>query len=210
MSDGDPYLYPGTDVLRNKKGLKTQEALERYERLHSGNRMRHAPLDFPISLEGYTAIHRHLFQDVYDWAGETRTVDMAKDESLHTFFEIPEQIDRMLFLQFDDLNCEYNLAAMTPRKFSVRAAEHICAINNIHPFREGNGRTQRFFLKVLAHQAGHELRIDGLDRDLWLRGSAEGFRGQDYETMATCIGGALTGRDRTRSRQKQRDRSRER
>lgn len=208
--NGDPYLYPGTDVLRNKKNLKTPEALERYERLKSGNRMQHAPLDFPISSEGYNAIHRHLFQDVYDWAGQARTVDMAKDETPLKLFELPEQIDRMMFHQFMDINIEHDLSGLSPRQFSMRAAEHICAINNIHPFREGNGRTQRFFLKVMAHQAGHELRIDRLDRDLWMRGSAEGFRREDYKPMAACIRRALADRDRTRSRRKDQDRSRER
>lgn len=206
MKGADPYVYPGTTVLRNKKNLRTQDALDRYERLKVGNRMQHAPLDFPVSENGYQAIHRYLFQDVYEWAGQPRTIAIAKGG----MFALPGYIDQELTNRFRLIRQEDGLKALAPARFSERAAEHICELNAIHPFRDGNGRVQRFFLKVLAHQAGHDLRIDKLDQDLWMRASVESFQHQDYKSMTTCIRGALTERSRSRSRSRSSDRSRER
>jgi len=70
----DPYLYPGTDVLRNKEDIRDAGELEAFERLATANRMETLPHNVPVTVEGYREIHRYIFQDVFDWAGEIRTV----------------------------------------------------------------------------------------------------------------------------------------
>jgi cell filamentation protein len=73
----DPYLYPGTDVLRNKENIRKKDELEALERLHSADRLLTLPHNLPITASGYREIHRYIFQDVYDWAGVPRTCPLA-------------------------------------------------------------------------------------------------------------------------------------
>lgn len=76
MSD-DPYVYPGTSTLRNRFGLTNAADLDRVERLHVADRATEAIPRGSFDLTHLRAIHRHLFQDVYDWAGELRTVEIS-------------------------------------------------------------------------------------------------------------------------------------
>lgn len=208
MSENDPYVYPGTEILINKEGLRDADRLNAFERQLSSIRSIHLPPSFPLTTDGYRAIHRHIFQDVYDWAGEYRSVTMAKGY----VFALPPCIEGEMDRRFALIHRERDLRGMSTDRFAARAAEHICEINAIHPFREGNGRTQRLFLKVLARQAGHDLRIDRMDKEHWMRGSIESFRHQSYGQMTECIRSAIAGRQREQDNGKSRnmDRSRER
>ena len=114
------------------------------------------PDDTPITAEGYREIHRYIFQDVYDWAGKTRTVDLAKNDDL---FCLAAYVDQELAKRFEAIRTEGGLRGLSAESFAARAADHISELNAIHPFREGNGRTQRAFLFVLGRQAGHEVDI---------------------------------------------------
>lgn len=206
-TDQDPYVYPGTEVLRNRKNFTTTEAVQRFERLATAQRLEEPSRAVPVTPEGYRAIHHRIFQDVYDWAGQYRTVAIAKGD----LFALPPYIEGEMDRRFSLIHRERDLRGMSADRFAARAAEHICEINAIHPFREGNGRTQRLFLKVLARQAGHNLRIDRMDKDLWMRGSVESFRHQNYGPMTECIRGAIVRRQReqTRDDSQDMDRSRE-
>src|SRR5271166_3923826 len=73
-----PYCYPGTTVLRNKEDIRDRDELEAFERQHSASRLETLPRSLPISVAGYREIHRYILQDVYDWAGEYRTVDTGR------------------------------------------------------------------------------------------------------------------------------------
>ena len=77
----DPYVYPGTNVLKNKAGFRREEALRLFEYEHTASRaqeLRKNPLAGKFDLDHLQAIHRHLFQDVYEWAGQVRTVNIGK------------------------------------------------------------------------------------------------------------------------------------
>ena len=141
-----------------------------------------------ITPNGYRALHRHLFQDVYDWAGDDRTVDIAGHG---TFFRSVEQVGDELDKRFAKLNDEHNLCGLGPERFAERAAEHICELNSIHPFREGNGRTTRAFLQVLAEHAGHQIDLTRIAPQAWNEASREADYAQDYRLMRAVIGGAL-------------------
>ena len=192
MSD-TAYCYPPDyTVLKNKAGLRDPQALERFEHLNTLSRGLDCPVDLPISYAGYQAIHRHLFQDVYDWAGQSRTVNIHKGG----MFAAAPFVDREMDRRFRQLYADNHLQGLNRRDFANQAAEHISEINAIHPFREGNGRTQRLFLRNLAHQAGHRLDIARIPREQWMAASVQGFRAQNYQPMAAVITHALEDRVR--------------
>lgn len=138
MSD-DPYVWPGTVVLRNRLGIRDAEKLDRVEREIVAMRRREGAPPGRFDLKHLRAIHRHLFQDVYDWAGELRTVEISKGGSQFQFVRFMEvgmaDVHRRL------VEAEF-LRGLEPDAFARAAAEIIGDINYVHPFREGNGRTQ--------------------------------------------------------------------
>ncbi len=77
----DPYCYPASDVLQNKAGLETAEALEAFETAMTFARSEEPLPPGRLSVRHYCAVHHHLFQDVYAWAGKFRTVRLAKGAS---------------------------------------------------------------------------------------------------------------------------------
>ncbi len=106
--------------------------------------------------------HRQLFADVYDWAGTTRSVNIAKDGRP---FCLAPNIDSQLDALFTGLARNQYLLHLDRETFVSRLAEFYGDMNAIHPFREGNGRTQRAFLRQLAAGAGWTLRWDDLAKD---------------------------------------------
>ena len=183
----DPFTIPGTNTLRNHLNLTGGE-LERVERLHTQIRQEQPLPDLDISVLGFRAIHRHLFETVYPWAGEIRTSHTLVKGSasfLHGRF-VPDALAR----QFDLLAGKHDLKTLSRDAFAQRAAFHIGEINYIHPFREGNGRTIRLFLRELARQAGHTLKLDRIDRDAWMDASQESSA-QNYQPMTQVIRGAM-------------------
>ena len=154
-----PYCYENTAVLQNKAGLRDQGTLDEFE-----NRMfeirRREPL--PVgSLDSahLQAIHQHLFQDVYEWAGRYRTVRIFKG---HTAFCYPEYIPTTLDQCLSALAEECYLANLSPEAFISRAAHYLGAINIIHPFRDGNGRTQMVFFILLTASIGRSVTTQPL------------------------------------------------
>jgi cell filamentation protein len=182
-----PYCYPGTDVLRNKEDIRDKEELEAFERQHSADRLLTLPQNLPITIAGYREIHRYMMQDVYDWAGEYRTVDTGRTGP----FCKAKYIARYMDERFAAINAEDNLRGLRPERFAARAAEHICELNAIHCFLDGNGRTQRAFLEILAEQAGHQIDLARIDPRAWNAAATKGYHTQDYGPMQKVIAGAL-------------------
>jgi cell filamentation protein len=184
----DPYLYPGTNTLRNKEGIRNADELQAFERIATANRMETLPDDTPITAAGYRQIHHYIFQDVYDWAGNVRTLDIAKNDDL---FCLAPYIDQELAKQFESLRASNGLRGLSATQFVARAADHLSELNAIHPFREGNGRTQRAFLFVLGRQAGHEVDVACIDPLAWNSASRESFRTGDSTSLREVIAGAV-------------------
>jgi cell filamentation protein len=144
---GDPYLYPGTFVLRNRLGITDPVFLEKQERALVVLRSRRGVPRGDFDLAHLRAIHRHLFQDIYDWAGELRTVEISKGDQQFQFrqfiptgkADVHRRLVRSRFLR-----------GLPAAGFAGQAAVIVGDINYIHPFREGNGRTQLQYLKQLA------------------------------------------------------------
>jgi len=189
----DPYVYPGTDILINKPSLRNKDELDRFERMMTRARLAELLPEIPITYEGYKALHHHIFQDVFDWAGQSRTVPLAKGK---TFFGPPLYVDQEMTRRFQLMADENHLRGLHPEVFATRAAEHLNEINAIHPFREGNGRTQRLFLEVLAAQAGHAMNLKSILPKPWHDASVKGFD-SNHQPMATLIHAAIQDRSRT-------------
>jgi cell filamentation protein len=184
----DPYWSPGTRVLRNKENIRDEHALNEFERRAARNRAETLPRHVPITADGFREIHRSIFQDVYEWAGKDRTVDIAGHG---TFFLSIELINDALKDRFAKINAEDNLRYLSPERFAARVAEHVCSLNAIHPFREGNGRTIRAFLQILALQAGHQIDLARVDPHAWNAASRESDYLHDSRPMVEVIRGGL-------------------
>jgi cell filamentation protein len=191
---GDPYLIPGTNTLRNNFNEKNPLRLAYLEALFSQARLAQPLAGVEMTAEGYCGLHKHLFQDIYPWAGEPRSPGRffkGEAEFLEGSF-----VRGALARQFELLNKEKNLRGLSADDFAKRAAFHISELNHIHPFREGNGRTMRLFLVELGRQAGHQIDDKGLDREAWMAASIRG-RAQDYAPMAAVIRSAIVGREQS-------------
>jgi cell filamentation protein len=187
MSDFDSYFYPGTEVLRNKLDIRDVEALEHIERGHVEQRLSEGCPSGNFDLDHLKAIHRHLFQDVYEWAGDLRVVAMSKERSV---FMPPDRIDMGMRDVHRRLVESDFLQNIDPAAFSAKAAEIIGDINHVHPFREGNGRAQLQYLKQLAEQAGQNLDLTKLNGEKWIEASILA-NAANYEAMKNQIGEAM-------------------
>lgn len=175
----DTYCYPGSSVLRNTAGLTDQASLDAFEADITAARLlelsQHPPAG-TFDLEHLRKIHRAIFRDVYDWAGELRTVDISRGENR---FANVRQITPYAQSVFAALAKERFLRGLQPSKFSVRLAHYLSEINALHPFREGNGRVQRAFAAQLAAQAGYAIDYDGLSQEEMYSAMAAAFTGDE-------------------------------
>lgn len=183
----DPYVYPDTSVLRNRLGITDAAFLDKQERSLVVLRVRKGVPRGAFDLTHLRAIHRHLFQDIYDWAGELRTVEISKGNQQFQFrqyiptgmADVHRRLERSRFLR-----------GLSVADFAKQAAVIIGDINYIHPFREGNGRTQLQYLKQLAEQAGHRLDLARIAGEHWIAASVSSHA-VDYHPMASVIADAI-------------------
>lgn len=165
------YEYPGTDVLINVPGIRDAEELKRYEAIVTKERLAQLalkPVQESFDLEHLKSIHRFIFKDVYPFAGKLREEDIAKD--FFTFAQT-QHIETSARDLFSQLRNEGFLKGMPVDRFADRAAHYLAEINVLHPFREGNGRTQREFVRQIAQNAGYDLDWSRLDPERLLRAS---------------------------------------
>lgn len=163
MND-DPYVDPSTGVLVNLLGLTDAQALARSEAQYVAlglHELDQRPLPGDYDVAHLQMFHRHLFGDVYAWAGDFRTVNIARSASFGDWRHIRTYLDDV----FADLAKENHLTGLGREEFVRRLAHYFGEVNAAHPFREGNGRTQRAFFRGLARDAGWNLR--------WVHVSAE-------------------------------------
>ncbi len=177
-AERDPYCYPGSDVLKNKAGLTVAGTLERFETAMTFARSEEPLPSGRLSVTHYRAIHHHLFQDVYSWAGRYRTTRISKANSVFCY---PENIASQMTRVFGWLKYQDFLGDREAVDFAAGAAHFLAELNAIHPFREGNGRTQLTFLTLLADAAGHPLDLHKLDPIATLRAMIASFNGDETD-----------------------------
>jgi cell filamentation protein len=163
------YFWPGQidDCRRNLLGIHDASQLEVAERKHTFARslqLEKAEVTVPqtFDLEHLRGIHRHVFGDVYEWAGQLRVTELVRPSADpnapgHEFVK-PGDIERLAGAVFGQLGDPTALAGLARGKQVEALAQTYAGINVLHPFVEGNGRTQRIFLQHVAHAAG--LQID--------------------------------------------------
>ena len=187
----DPYSDPVTGVLHNKLGLGTAAGLEAAER-----EITHAALilldESPVSpsydLPHLQEIHKRIFGDIYEWAGQIRTVAIAKG----AMFCLLQYIDSAAAVIFGELHDEDCLRGLRRDVFVGRLAHYLGEVNALHPFREGNGRTQRALIGQLARDAGFTLAWQHLDPARNVEASAAIMRG-DPEPMREMLDALTRG-----------------
>ena len=176
----DSYCYEGTTVLRNIPDIRDQSALDAFEAAMTAQRSDEPLPKGGLDASHYYSIHRHLFQDIYPWAGEVRTVRISKDESTFCY---PEHIAEQMQALFDDLKLQNYFRGLSADMFATRAAHFLAILNAIHPFREGNGRTQTTFLLLLADHAQHSVDLEKLAPERFMEAMVASFKNDEAPLM---------------------------
>jgi cell filamentation protein len=172
----DEYCYTGTAVLKNKLELRDPDELAAFEAEVSDARADEELPAGALDFEHFSAIHHHLFQDVYDWAGLVLKVRISKDGSMFCY---PENIESQAKKLFTRLHQDKLLKGLSSNEFAKKSAHFLAELNAIHAFREGNGRTQLSFFLLLADQAGYPLDFDRFDPDLFLSAMIASFNADE-------------------------------
>lgn len=172
MIPGDKSYYPGADVLINNYGIRDGALLRKMEYRLAHVREIQArlnPIPGQFDLQHLQQIHKHVFQDMYAWAGQLRQIDFAKRgaDGLVSQF-MPAAVLEIKGEQLAKHIAERNgLKGLSHPEFIKALAEVHTKLNELHPFREGNGRAVRVFLSQLASQAGYEIDLTKVDKDQW-------------------------------------------
>jgi cell filamentation protein len=169
--------YPGTTVLVNKLNIHDQKELDIVEKqitlLRAVQAEQNMSFDNP-NLDFYLSIHRFLFEDIYQWAGTFRTVNISKKG---TVFCKADQIKETCILKFQRLAKHNYFADLDMPDFISEVAEFYNEMNLIHPFREGNGRTLRLFITLLVRNSKRNISFADVDPDILMIATIQAAHG---------------------------------
>ncbi|MBP3463303.1 MAG: Fic/DOC family protein [Clostridia bacterium] len=153
------YCYPGTNILINKLDLHDSNKLFKLEKqivLAKSYILRQNTKIHTFDKKHFIEIHKFLFCDLYPFAGKFRTENISKGEFTFASWEfIESELDKLLL----ELKNENYLENYDKEKLSIRLAYYLSELNVLHPFREGNGRTIREFIRELAYKNGYILDL---------------------------------------------------
>lgn len=157
--------YEGTSCLINKFDVKDESVLKELETTITLTKTTEYflnPLFSTFDVQHYRNIHKYLFGDIYEWAGEYRSVDMSKKG---TSFAKADSVECLMSKCFGRLNANNLFQGLSFDDFVDNIVDFYCVTNMIHPFREGNGRTQRVFLTQLINYNGYTIDFSEIDTD---------------------------------------------
>lgn len=166
-------------VLINKLGI-TDNKLLQYEEagwsLIRAVELKIEPIEGEFDFEHYKDIHKHLFGDVYEWAGKTRLVEISKG---NTQFCMKNQLDSFAESIFKAIQKDIQLMKFDSVAISQTLPEilagHFGELNALHPFRDGNGRTQKAFISQMASAVGVKINWGEMSKDELIEASIESF-----------------------------------
>ncbi len=193
MSFVDPYFDESIGDLRNLLGAHSSQELRELEpQIVFANELELESTGIPRTNDfaELLLIHKQLFNGVYDWAGQVRTVDIRKHGEAAEFFLIVGKISDASHYVFTELANEKYLQSLPEKEFIKRLAHFYDQLNYIHPFREGNGRAQRVFWARVAQDAGYEIDwslVVGNENDEASRVAAEQMDLSKLESLFTKI-----------------------
>jgi cell filamentation protein len=188
-SDQSRYFYPGTSVLVNLPGIQDERELEQFEAIVTGRRISELvanPLSGQFDLDHLKRIHRYIFQDVYPFAGKIRSENIAKGSFMFARASLIEPAARELL---EALREEKHLHGLDKEGFCYRAAHYMAELNVLHPFREGNGRSIREFIRCLGLRAGWGIDWSLVEHRRILEASIRSV--VDHSSLATVIGACI-------------------
>ncbi len=180
------YIDAETGILRNIPNFKSAGELLFFESVTVAKRIQELKnsSNIIIGIVSLFEIHKHLFQDVYEWAGEKRRVEISKDGKQ---FFLTNLFDTAL-LFIDNLILEYKALDKTDKNaIASKLAEILDNINYLHPFREGNGRAQREFIRTLALEKGFHLNLNPPDNKLVYDQYMHGMINSDLNMLTSLI-----------------------
>lgn len=156
---GSIHCYPGTNVLKNKLNINDAEKLSKYEAKITAAKslaLRQKGITGNFDVEHFKSIHKILFEDIYPFAGILRDENISKGEFRFASFEyIEPELERLM----NELKNENYLEGLSKENIAKRLAYYLSELNVLHPFREGNGRTTREFIRQLALKNGYKLNL---------------------------------------------------
>jgi cell filamentation protein len=182
--------YPGTTVLINKFDVRDEQGLFEIEAVLVSKKLAELeqhPIGGAFDFEHYMALHRFLFEDLYDWAGNVRVVNISKKG---TSFCPAEQVIQQADSTFEYLKEQNCFSELPHSDFVRKITDFYCSTNYLHPFREGNGRAQRAFISQLIRHAGYDIDFADIDDDLLMIAtiqSAHGVTDLLKEILTTAI-----------------------
>lgn len=163
----DPYLYPGTDVLINKRHIKDADELRRFEysmaAIGTPDAVAYASSRKAVDERAWRGVHRRLFQDVYPWAGKYRTVSLAKGTTAFAPLRVVASgyADKQIFPAFRQA---VRAGQGVKERVIDALAECWGELNYLHPFREGNGRSTQIIVAELARRNGWAIDWRSVDQ----------------------------------------------
>ncbi|WP_441003414.1 Fic/DOC family protein [Pseudocolwellia agarivorans] len=172
----DSYCYPDSSILINKLNIIDHSQLLEAELEFTAFRYSEYSSNITslseFNLSHLKQLHRHLFQDVYDWAGKIRTVDISKGNTRFcTCSRIEAELNKQLSRvhSFDQYDSKTQLL--------IEITDIFCELNIIHPFREGNGRTQRFFFEELCFLLNMNVNWPNISKKKWVTANINAYNG---------------------------------
>lgn len=172
--------YENSTVLINKFNIRDEKQLNIMEQSITSMLIAKAMIDIPfenVDFEFYKHLHKYVFSDIYDWAGNIRNVDMSKKG---TNFCTVENIEKRAQSIFDRLKQNDYLKQFYDDEFIIEFTDLYCELNYLHPFREGNGRIQRLFLSMLVSDLGKNLDFTEIDADFLMIATIKSVNGDIF------------------------------
>ena len=163
LSTATVALAEDTDVTGD---IDTLGKLEEVETVLTSTRYAEwlmSPRSEAFDFAHYKEIHRFLFSDLYEWAGQVRSVNISKKGTMFIPAENIETQAQLIFHRLQKQNC---FRGFSRNDFIEEIVDFYCITNDLHPFREGNGRTQRVFLTQLIRFAGYRINFSEIDTEL--------------------------------------------
>ena len=162
LNSSTDNCYEGTTCLINKLGIQDEKQLAEIEAqitFAKAVMLEETPIEGNFGFDHFKKIHEFLFCDLYDWAGAIRNVNISKKRTKFLPFDSIEEIAAKCFAKIE----KGWLENLTFSEFARRIAEFYNDVNYIHPFREGNGRTERIYFTQLILSLGYDIKFSDID-----------------------------------------------